>query len=337
MSLSNEQRERIRLYLLEKIDQKQPAVIQKTADAFAVTPATVYKYLDALIAEEWVRKQKRGAYEMVSKTKTVRLSRAAGEIASEQTIYDRYIRPELNDLPANVVGIWDYLCSEMLNNVIDHSGAETLTIEVSRDALNTRIRLSDNGVGVFEKIRAFLGLSSVQEAAGELLKGKLTTDAKRHSGEGIFFSSRLADVFVILSSGQVFSYHRFEEAASCVPETEAKGTTVFMQLSNRSKKQAKDVFDRYAEVDGDFTRTHIPLRNYFESAPVSRSQAKRLCAGLERFSEVELDFEGLDWMGQGFAHQLFVVFAAEHPQVRLIPVNMVPDVAGMHRHVTAAR
>jgi len=38
-----------------------------------------------------------------------------------------------------------------------------------------------------------------------LAKGKLTTDPKRHSGEGIFFSSRMFDEFDILSGG-VFSH-----------------------------------------------------------------------------------------------------------------------------------
>ena len=48
-----------------------------------------------------------------------------------------------------------------------------------------------------------------------------------------------------------------------------------------------------------------------------------------------LDFDGIDWMGQGFAHQIFVVFAREHPELRLLPVNMNPAVEKMYRHVLA--
>ena len=106
-----------------------------------------------------------------------------------------------------------------------------------------------------------------------------------------------------------------------------------MTLSNFSKKQAKDVFDQYADSDSGFSKTQIPLQQYFESNPVSRSQAKRLCSRLDRFKEVILDFTGLDWIGQGFAHQLFVVFQNEHPDIRLLPMGMTEDVEKMIRHV----
>ena len=62
-------------------------------------------------------------------------------------------------------------------------------------------------------------------------------------------------------------------------------------------------------------------------------QTKRLCSRLDRFREVELDFTGLDWIGQGFAHQVFVVFQNAHPEIKLIPLNMNADVEKMYRRV----
>ena len=38
-------------------------------------------------------------------------------------------------------------------------------------------------------------------------------------------------------------------------------------------------------------------------------------------------------MGQGFAHQLFVVFANSHPDMVITPVNMNEDVTKMYNHV----
>ena len=200
--------------------------------------------------------------------------------------------------------------------------------------MKTTLRLADDGVGIFEKIMDHFGLDSIDEAVAELFKGKLTTDRAHHSGEGIFFSSRLADSFAIVSSGKIFSHDRFDGDDFCedLPE---KGTIVYATLANNSAKEAKDVFDLYDDPDSGFTRTSIPLKHYFESAPVSRSQAKRLCAGLEKFRTVEMDFEGLDWMGQGFADQLFRVFVNEYPDTEIIPLNMCPDVLKMYRHVTA--
>ena len=44
-------------------------------------------------------------------------------------------------------------------------------------------------------------------------------------------------------------------------------------------------------------------------------------------------FEGIDEIGQGFAHELFVVFQNEHPEVELIPLNMSEYVKKMVDHV----
>ena len=80
-------------------------------------------------------------------------------------------------------------------------------------------------------------------------------------------------------------------------------------------------------------KTRIILKDYFNDMPLSRSQAKKLYTLMNQFKEVELDFAGITWMGQGFAHQLFVVFANEHPNIRMIPINMNEDVTRMHVHV----
>jgi hypothetical protein len=55
---------------------------------------------------------------------------------------------------------------------------------------------------------------------------------------------------------------------------------------------------------------------------VSRSEARRIAAGLEQFRDVILDFEGVREVGQGFVDELFRVWATEHPQIRVTPVNM---------------
>ena len=105
-------------------------------------------------------------------------------------------------------------------------------------------------------------------------------------------------------------------------------------LSNFFMKHTKDVYDQHVSIDGGL-KMLIPLKNMFDSSPVSRSQAKRVCNRLSSFREVEFDFEEVSWMGQGFAHQIFVVFQNEHPEMKLIPINMNESVEKMYRHVTA--
>lgn len=89
----------------------------------------------------------------------------------------------------------------------------------------------------------------------------------------------------------------------------------------------------FSDENGGFSKTQIPIKNIFETYPVSRSQAKRLCNRFENFEEIELDFKGIDEIGQGFAHEIFVVFQNKNQNVRLIPVNMSKDVEKMIHHV----
>jgi len=89
----------------------------------------------------------------------------------------------------------------------------------------------------------------------------------------------------------------------------------------------------FSDEDGGFVKTHVPVKHFFESFPVSRSQARRLVNRFEKFQEIELDFLGIDEIGQGFAHELFVVFQREHENVHLIPTNVSKEVEKMINHV----
>jgi hypothetical protein len=48
---------------------------------------------------------------------------------------------------------------------------------------------------------------------------------------------------------------------------------------------------------------------------------------------VVLDFTGVEMIGQGFADEIFRVFAEAHPSVHLTPVNYNDTVKNMIRHV----
>lgn len=54
---------------------------------------------------------------------------------------------------------------------------------------------------------------------------------------------------------------------------------------------------------------------------VSRSQAKRLLARVDRFKTVLLDFSGIESVGQAFADEIFRVFRKQHPEVAILPCN----------------
>ncbi len=74
---------------------------------------------------------------------------------------------------------------------------------------------------------------------------------------------------------------------------------MFMLLANQSDRTPEDVFRRYASEEDDygFTKTVVPVRLAREGSEqlVSRSQAKRLLARVDRFATVILDFSGVDY------------------------------------------
>ena len=334
MRFTAEQKDRIIFYLLEKIKQHKEDVSRSVSEEFDINPATVHGYINDLIRSGTIRRVKRGQYELIMREYSYDLYRSRGDLDSDTHAYEVCLKEHIAGLPRNVRDIWEYAFSEMVNNVMDHSEAEIMQIIVRQDHLDTQAMILDDGIGIFEKIRSHFQLRSLDEAIQELFKGKLTTDEKNHSGEGIFFTSKMMDEFYIVSDGKVFTNNRYDVSEVFdLPEIR-RGTGVLMQLSNYTKKTSREIFDLFSSVDGGFTKTRIPLKNMFDSSPVSRSQAKRVCNGLTRFQEVEIDFSGLDWMGQGFAHQLFVVFQNEHPEIKLIPMNAGEGIKKMYTHVT---
>lgn len=334
MKFSENRKQTIKRYILEKISQKSPSISKTVAETFGVNPSTIHAYMNELVEEQVIRKIKRGEYALVSHEYVYSLKRSAGDLNSDIYAFEACLSNHLRTFDTNIIDIWSYAFSEMINNVMDHSMAENVRIIVNQDYMNTCVMIFDDGVGIFKKIQDHFKLASLDEAICELFKGKLTTDTENHSGEGIFFSSKLMDEFFIISSGKVFTNNKYDDSRIIdITTSGQKGTCVFMELSNYSHKTSKEVFDTYANIDGGFVKTRIPLKNIFDSSPVSRSQAKRVCNRLEKFKEVIVDFSEVTWMGQGFAHQLFVVFANNHPEIVITPINMNEDVTKMYNHV----
>lgn len=334
MKFSDEKKNEVKLYILQKILQNASSISKTVASTFDINPSTVHLYINELLENQTIRKIKRGQYELVSQEFQYQLSRKNGDLDNDTLAFYKCLQSHISSFPNNVQDIWSYAFSEMINNVMDHSFAEHANISISQNALSTCVWIYDDGIGIFRKIKDYFQFASIDEAICELFKGKLTTDTANHSGEGIFFSSRLMDNFFIISSGKIFTNNRYDDSRiiSIASENQS-GTCVMMELSNFSHKTAKDVFDNFANDTGGFVKTRLPLKNIFDASPVSRSQAKCISNRLEKFQEVILDFEGISWMGQAFAHQLFVVFANSHPEIDIVPVNMNEDITKMYHHV----
>ncbi|MBW2164126.1 MAG: DUF4325 domain-containing protein, partial [Deltaproteobacteria bacterium] len=226
--------------------------------------------------------------------------------------------------------------TEMFNNAIDHSNGTVINIQLKKTATNTELALYDDGIGIFKKIQAELGLLDERHAILELAKGKLTTDPANHTGEGIFFTSRMFDDFEILSGGIYFS-HKFDEKEDWILERDrfSSGTAVWMKINNHTARTTRKIFDKFtSDDDFGFTKTVVPVRlaQYGDDKLISRSQAKRLLVRIDRFKTVIFDFQSVDSIGQAFADEVFRVFALKHPEIELMAIKANSEVKRMiHR------
>ncbi len=265
----------------------------------------------------------------------------AREGLEEDPVWREVVAPRVADLPENIRNIWHYGATEMINNAIDHSGADEVVVGVRRNALWTEVTVADGGEGIFLKIQRAFGLHDPREAILELAKGKLTTAPTYHTGEGIFFTSRAMDYFEIESHHLRFSHSPRRDDAIVEQTADTPGTRVRMQLANRSPRVLRDVFAAYYTdpEEFNFDKTVVPLHlaQYTGEKLISRSQAKRVANRFERFKRIELDFTGVSEIGQAFADELFRVFVNAHPGIVVVPVNAEPLVAQMIRRAVAAR
>lgn len=248
----------------------------------------------------------------------------------EHKILDQIERasPLLVKLPENIRSIFTYAISEILNNAIEHSKSKYVHVEASM--LNNTISfvVSDSGIGVFRNIMQKRGLKSEIEAIQDLLKGKTTTMPKSHSGEGIFFTSKVGELFVLDSYGyQLIVNNKIHDVFINKTKKIKKGTKVIFKVASTSKAHLNEIFKKYTNIedgtDYGFDRTEVQIKLYtMAGVHISRSQARRVLAGLEKFKSIVFDFEKVPMVGQAFADEIWRVFHAKHPDIKLQEINM---------------
>ena len=331
----------IRRFLLEKVDDHPKDLVTLAADHYSVSRQTILTQVKHLVDEELM------VAHGVTKAREYALKRHVTGATlpikglQEDVVWREQVRPLLGDVKENVLSICDYGVTEMVNNVIDHSEGGELTLIVRRDAVKVEILVSDDGVGIFNKIQRDFNLLDPRHALLELAKGKLTSDEKKHSGQGVFFTSRMFDEFSITSSTLFFHRKNAEDDEWLIEVEDAgrgePGTMISMTISYDAKQTVKEVFDWAAGAGGDFgfTKTHVPVKLalYEGEQLMSRSQAKRILARVDKFKEVILDFSGVTQIGQAFADEMFRVYKRDHPKVRLVPLRTTPEIKEMIRHV----
>lgn len=330
--------EEVRLFILNRINECSEDLPKDVVKTFGISKQAVSKNLKALVDAGLIEEGRIDGKRKKYRLKTIFERRFIIDIVAnteENEVWLQDISPNIPDIKSNVRELLHHGFTEMMNNVIDHSGSSQVHIRIFRNAVVVGFSLRDHGVGIWKKLQQQCHLSDSRHAILELAKGKLTTDPQKHSGEGIFFTSRMADFFTIQSDDLIYCCSQSDGnwLFDVKKDNPIEGTQVYMEVRMDSEKTTQEVFDKFSSEYDDYgfskTQLSIQLAKYEGDHLVSRSQAKRILSRLQQFKEVGLDFRGITQIGQAFADEIFRVFRNEHPEIRLFWINAEPEVEKM--------
>lgn len=330
MGFSKEYREEIKKFIIDTIDMRENPY-KKVLEKYLVSRQTVSKYIKELLEENIIEKKEKNEYQL--KFYVNELKKYSNKDLEEDIIYNEFISEYEKDKKENIRHILNYTFTEMLNNAIEHSSGNEITIFYTEDYKRIFVYIEDNGIGIFRKIKEDHNLENENQAIFELQKGKLTSDAENHSGEGIFFTSKVVDFFQIKSfdkefyTGNAHNLYNFQKIENI--DNEIKGTSVLFILDKNTERTTFQVFQEYTDDNYVFDKTTITVhlaKEYMGESFMSRSQARRILLNAEKFRIIFLDFSEVDIIGQAFADEIFRVYINKNPDIQIIPINANAEV-----------
>lgn len=329
------QADKIRAYILQHVEAHPTDLVAQVAEVFAVTRTTVHRHLKRLCDEGHIVKSgtTRAIKYFLGTALQREMSYSINSHLDEYEIFQNDFSAGLKHLPKKIYDIINYGFTEILNNAFDHSRGSKVIAKITTEGSAITITITDNGMGIFQNIYNYFKLEDIYESVLQLNKGKMTTDPANHTGEGIFFSSRVFDIFEIFANKLHYLRDNVQNdwALEQLPKMPI-GSQVRMRIDLNSAKDLVTTFKKYQEPGGlAFDRTDIlvALSQFGNETLISRSQAKRIVKGLEKFNHVTLDFSGIRLVGQGFVDEIFRVYANAHPNVQIDYIHTNEDVQFM--------
>ena len=330
MGFSKEYREEIKKFIIDTIDMRENPY-KKVLEKYLVSRQTVSKYIKELLEENIIEKREKNEYQL--KFYVNELKKYSNKDLEEDIIYNEFISEYEKDKKENIRHILNYTFTEMLNNAIEHSSGNEITIFYAEDYKRIFVYIEDNGIGIFRKIKKDHNLENENQAIFELQKGKLTSDTENHSGEGIFFTSKVVDFFQIKSfdkefyTGNTQNLYNFQKIENI--DNEIKGTSVLFILDKSTERTTFQVFQEYTDDNYVFDKTTITVhlaKEYMGESFMSRSQARRILLNAEKFRIIFLDFTEVNMVGQAFADEIFRVYKNKKPDIQIIPININAEI-----------
>lgn len=320
----HDQSKEIKAYILTNIAKNPSGIIKATVEQFSTSATTVQRHMNALIREGMIAKSgntRSAKYYLQSEYDRLNVYTITGTLAEDQ------IFKEFNDIfirfPRNIYDICYFGVTEMLNNAIDHSRGSKIILESKFTDPTLTITVKDDGIGVFKTICDYLQVDDMREGILHLSKGKITRDPAHHTGQGIFFTSRMFDTFTIDANAYVYTRDNHIQDWTFVQRHGTSGAEITMTINVHTQTTCRQIFSAYEGEDFSFDKTEIlvHLSDFNEDNFISRSQAKRILLGLEKFSLITFNFKKIEFIGQGFVDEIFRIFKNNHPEIKMQYIN----------------
>lgn len=336
--------ESLKTLILKEFNKKGRLKTADLARTYNVTYQAIQKHLSALIREGLILKlgsSKKSAYYILNTPRAIKkvfkdarkfTKRIKAKGASEDALLKDVASQAgiLNGLPKNARTNFDYAFTEMVNNAVDHSATRFIDVNVEVNEGMVSFVVSDSGIGIFQNLCEKRNLKTELEAIQDLLKGKQTTMPEMHTGEGIFFTSKIADRFIIESHHKKLTVDNNINDIFIEDIRFKQGTSVSFEMRSDSTNKLDALFSRFTRENFRFDKSQVKVKLFSAGELyVSRSQAKRLVHALDQFAEIILDFKDIETIGQAFADEIFRVFQSSHPDIIITPVNCNENVEFM--------
>jgi hypothetical protein len=319
----------IKELILEQLSKKEKIKVADVVKATGFSRAYVNRFFQELREEgiiALIGKANKAHYVLASKAdKAKRNILSVRRILKNINLSESSVLEQIKEnsgifsnLTKNVESIIDYGFTKMLNNAIEHSKSKKIVVSMNRKEGKVEFEVVDFGIGIFNNIMRKKKLKNKMEAIQDLLKGKQTTAPKEHTGEGIFFTSKVADKLIIQGSDKKIIFDNIRDDVFIRDASEIEGTRVVFEISLGSKRKLDSIFREYSEGSFEFGKTKVVVNLYeMDNSYISRSQARRILAGLEKFKIIVLDFKNVETVGQGFADEVFRVWQNRHPTIEI--------------------
>ena len=154
MSLKKEQRDKIIEFILWNIRDHPSDIVRVTQQTFKLSRPAVLRYISNLLTENKIevegstrdRRYSPKPLQLINRTYRI------DDQLAEDRVWRSDVSPLLKGVADNVMQICQYGFTEIFNNAIDHSEGKKIEVEVVLWVDRIDMNISDNGVGIFNKI-----------------------------------------------------------------------------------------------------------------------------------------------------------------------------------------